>query len=57
MFKENFVSMWKNLFSMENPVMQALGVACDLLVLNVLAALCSLPLVTAGPVRRQRRRR
>lgn len=41
--------MWKNLFSMENPVMQALGVACDLLVLNVLAALCSLPLVTAGP--------
>ena len=40
--------MWKNMFSMENPVMQALGVACDLLVYNILTALCCLPVVTAG---------
>ena len=37
------------MFSMENPVMQALGVACDLLVLNLLSAVCCLPALTAGP--------
>lgn len=33
---------------MENPFMQALSVAADLLVLNALTLVCSLPLVTAG---------
>ena len=41
--------MWKQMFSMENPVMQALGVACDLLLLNLLGAVCCLPVLTAGP--------
>ena len=35
-------------FDMDNPVMSALSVMADLLVLNLLALLCSLPLVTAG---------
>ena len=40
--------MWKRIFDMENPVMQALSAACDLLVLNVLAFACCVPVVTAG---------
>ena len=40
--------MWRRIFDMENPVMQALGTVCDLLLLNVLAVLCCLPVVTAG---------
>lgn len=39
--------MWR-IFDSENPVMRALGVACDLLVLNLLALLCCVPIVTAG---------
>lgn len=38
----------KNLFSMDNPFMQALDIAADLLVLNLLALVCCLPVVTAG---------
>ena len=38
----------KNLFSMDNPFMQALDIAADLLVLNLLTLLCCLPVVTAG---------
>ena len=33
---------------MENPVMQALSIAADLLALNLLTLLCCLPVVTAG---------
>lgn len=38
----------KRLFDMENPLMRTMAVACDLLVLNLLAILCCLPVVTAG---------
>ena len=40
--------MWNRIFDLENPVMQALGAICDLLVLNLLTVLCCLPVVTAG---------
>ena len=40
--------MLKKLFDMDNPVMQALSTAADLLVLNLLTLLCCLPVVTAG---------
>lgn len=40
--------MWNRFFDMENPIMRALGAICDLLVLNLLAILCSIPVVTAG---------
>ena len=40
--------MLKKLFDMDNPVMQALSTAADLLVLNMLTLLCCLPVVTAG---------
>ena len=39
--------MWR-IFDMENPVMRALAVACDLLLLNLLALLCGVPVITAG---------
>ena len=35
-------------FDMDNPVMRTLSRAADLIVLNLLALLCSLPIVTAG---------
>ena len=38
----------RRLFDMDNPVMKALSVAADLLVLNLLTLLCSLPILTAG---------
>lgn len=38
----------RKIFDMENPVMRALAAAADLIVLNVLALLCALPLVTLG---------
>ena len=38
----------KKIFDMDNPLMQALSVAADLLALNILALLCCLPVVTAG---------
>ena len=40
--------MFRRIFDMENPLMWALGAICDLLVLNLLTALCCLPVVTAG---------
>lgn len=40
--------MWRRIFDSENPVMQALGVACDLLVLNILTVVCCLPILTCG---------
>lgn len=40
--------MLKKLFDAGNPLMQALGVAADLLFLNLLTMLCSIPIVTAG---------
>lgn len=40
--------MWNRIFDMENPVMRALGAVCDLLVLNLLTAVCCLPVVTCG---------
>ena len=41
--------MLKRFFDLDNPVMRALSVAADLLVLNVYPMLCCLPVVTAGP--------
>ena len=38
----------KKLFDMDKPVMRALSFLCDLLVLNLLTLLCSLPVITAG---------
>ena len=38
----------KKIFDMDNPVMRALSAAADLIVLNFLALLCALPLVTLG---------
>ena len=35
-------------FDMENPFMQAMGTACNLLVLNLLTLVCCLPVFTAG---------
>lgn len=40
--------MLRAFFDENNPVMQALSVAADLIVLNLLAILCALPIVTAG---------
>ena len=40
--------MWNRIFDMDNPLMRALGAICDLLVLNLLTVLCSLPVVTMG---------
>ena len=40
--------MLKRIFDAENPLMQALSVACDLLLLNCFTILCCLPVVTAG---------
>lgn len=38
----------KSLFSLDSPVMKALGLACDLIILNLLWLLCCLPVITAG---------
>ena len=38
----------RKLFSMDNPLMKALSTAADLLLLNLLTLLCSLPLLTIG---------
>lgn len=40
--------MRRRIFDAENPIMQALSAACDLLVLNLLTAVCCVPIVTAG---------
>lgn len=40
--------MFRRIFDMENPLMRALGAICDLLVFNILTAVCCLPVVTAG---------
>lgn len=39
----------KKLFSMDNPLMKALSVVADLLILNILTVILSLPLFTLGP--------
>lgn len=38
----------KQLFDMENPLMRALSVVADLVALNLLTILCSLPILTMG---------
>lgn len=38
----------RNLFRLDNPVMQFLSRVCDLMIVNVLFWLCCLPVVTAG---------
>ena len=48
MDKDKEALVMRRIFDMENPFMQALSVAADLLVLNALTLVCSLPLVTAG---------
>ena len=40
--------MFRRIFDMENPLMRALSAICDLLVLNLLTAVCCLPVVTSG---------
>lgn len=40
--------MIKKLFSSDNPLMKALSIAADLLILNILTLVLSLPLVTMG---------
>ena len=35
-------------FDMENPVMRTLSTIADLIILNLLTVLCSLPIITAG---------
>jgi len=39
----------KKLFSMDNPLMKALTIAADLLLLNLLTAVISIPVITMGP--------
>lgn len=39
----------KKLFSMDNPLMKALSIAADLLILNIFTLVLSLPIVTLGP--------
>ncbi|MBQ9414623.1 MAG: YesL family protein [Clostridia bacterium] len=39
----------RKLFSMDNPLMKGLSVVADLLILNILTLLLSLPLITIGP--------
>ena len=38
----------RRFFDMENPIWQGLGVIADMLILNLLTVICSLPVVTAG---------
>ena len=38
----------KRIFDIENPLMQTLSVIADMLVLNLLTILCSIPLITMG---------
>ncbi len=38
----------RRLFDIENPFMQIMAMACDLLVLNLLSLVCCLPVITAG---------
>ena len=38
----------RKIFDMDNPLMRGLSVAADLILLNALTLLCSLPIVTAG---------
>lgn len=40
--------MLKKVFDMDNPVMQALATAFDLMLLNILAFIAALPVITAG---------
>ena len=35
-------------FSMDSPVMRFLSRVCDLIILNLLAIVCSIPIVTIG---------
>ena len=39
----------KRLFSMDNPIMKALSIAADLLILNILTVVLSIPIITMGP--------
>lgn len=40
--------MLKKVFDMDNPIMQALATAFDLMLLNILAMIATLPVITAG---------
>lgn len=37
------------LFNMDNPIMKALSIAADLLILNILTVVLSIPIITMGP--------
>ena len=39
------------LFNLDSPVMQGLSKVADLIVLNLMTVLCSLPVITAGAAR------
>ena len=38
----------KSLFNLDNPVMQFLSRVADIMLLNMLTLVCSLPIITAG---------
>lgn len=40
--------MVSDMFKLDSPFMNFLGKVCDLLILNILALVCSIPIVTAG---------
>ena len=40
--------MLEKIFDMENPLMRALSVVADLIILNVLFVICSIPVITWG---------
>ena len=47
--KSNTGGAMKKIFSMDNPLMKALSIAADLLVLNLLTVVLSIPVITMGP--------
>ena len=40
--------MLSNIFNYDNPVWRFMGKFCDILLLNILWTLCSIPIVTIG---------
>ena len=42
------MSALRRLFDLDNPLMQGLSIVADMLILNLLTLICSLPLLTAG---------
>lgn len=47
--KPNKNGAMRRLFNMDNPFMKALSIAADLLILNILTVVLSIPIITMGP--------